>query len=70
MKEFWIKFSDKNRFIESVDGHYISEMCEPFFLLEMSGQFNMVVKYYRYRVDITDEEYLFLKLQFDLKDEV
>ena len=72
MKEFWVKMSDKNRFIESIRGHHITETREPYFDLirGSNGITGAVVKYYHYRVDITDEEYLFLKLQFDLKDEV
>ena len=71
MKEFWVKFSDKNRFVESICGHHICEICEPFYSLERSDAYTMhVVKYYKYSVDITDEEYLFLKLQFDLKEEL
>ena len=72
MKEFWVKMSDKNRFVESMGSRHFWETREPYFDLikGYNGITNTVVKYYHYRVDITDEEYLFLKLQFDLKDEV
>lgn len=62
--------SDKNRFIESVRGHYLSEISEPRYLIteRRDGIPSMISKHYHYRVDITEEEYLFLKLQFDLRE--
>ena len=72
MKTIWVELADKNRFIESICGHHITEICEPFFKLttDPSSVAFEITKYYRYRVDITDEEYVFLKLQFDLKEEL
>ena len=72
MKEFWVKFSDKSRFIEAVREHHLSEISEP--RHEITHRHNgiplKITKYYHYRVDVTDEEYMFLKLQFDLKENV
>lgn len=72
MKEFWVKMSDKNRFVESMGSRYFLETREPYFDLikGSNGITASIVKYYRYSADLTDEEYLFLKLQFDLKEEV
>lgn len=72
MKEFWVKFTDKNRFIDSIRGHHLWEISDPRFTVTQrhNGIPLTITKHYHYRVDITEEEYLFLKLQFDLKEEL
>lgn len=70
MKTFWVRQTDKTKFIEAVRDHHISELGDPFFQLIIGSNgitFN-VTKYYHYRVDISEEEYVFLKLVFDLKE--
>jgi hypothetical protein len=69
VKEFLIKMIDKDRFIEFICEHHTFE-CEPFFRMSFEAAGMVVIKYYKYRVDITEEEYLFLKLQFDLREKL
>ena len=70
MKEFWVDFSIKERFIDAIRGHHITELCEPEYRMTFKSDGMAVIKYYKYRVDITTEEYVFLKLMFDLKEEL
>jgi hypothetical protein len=71
MKTFWVSYIDKNRFIEALRDHHITELRDPYWALRQHSETHVeIVKYYQYRADITDEEYSFLKLMFDLKEEL
>ncbi len=72
MKEFWVKATDKNRFVQTMRDYHFFEIGEPGFRLirDCNDKLISVVRYFHYKAHITDEEYLFLKLQFDLEVEI
>jgi hypothetical protein len=67
MKTFWVEIEHHGKFLDYVSStasRPIAKNVSPPFIRE-----RRMFKYYKYSLDIADEEYLYLKMTFDLKDD-
>lgn len=71
---FWLEHRYKFSFFNYISENDIlcpEETSEPFFdLIHLTSTTAVIRKYHKYKLDINDEEYTFLKLMFDLKETV
>jgi hypothetical protein len=68
MKTFWIEMKYKLPFlvyIRDSDCNIPQETSEPYVKYD-----KRILKYYKYVMDLSEDEYLFLKLMFDLKETI
>lgn len=68
MKTFWLEMRYKVAFLEYIRDNNCNipqETSEPHFKFE-----NKILKYYKYIMNTTEDEYLFLKLMFDLRETI
>lgn len=67
MKTFWVEIEHHGKFLDyigSTASRPIASGVSPPFIRE-----RRMFKHYKYSLDITDEEYLYLKLTFDIKED-